>query len=184
MRIVGGKYKRRLIEFPSSNDDQFDTRPTKDRIREAVFNALGNTLDEDTIALDLFAGSGSLGIEALSRGAKKAFFVDARRAAVKTIKANLNSLNIEDGIVIEQDYQAFLNMAKDKGYQFSLVLLDPPYKMDVYHDIINYLEVNSLLSDDAYLVLESDHPLDFDEQKYKEIRHYQYGFIHVTIIAR
>ncbi len=183
MRIVGGKYKRRLIEFPDSKEDQYETRPTKDRIREAIFNALGPLSDEELV-LDLFAGSGSLGIEALSRGAQKALFVDARKEAYKTIQKNLLSLHIENALVFQQDYQKFLKSWIAKQERFSLVFLDPPYKMNIYYEVIDFLENNDLLTERACLVLESDHPLEFDDQKYQEIRHYQYGFIHVTIIKR
>ena len=90
MRIVGGKYRHRLISFP---DDMAHTRPTKDRVREAVFSALGDI--NGYRVLDLYAGSGAMGIEALSRGAKHATFVDISPLAIKTIKANNNRYHIK-----------------------------------------------------------------------------------------
>ena len=99
MRIVGGKYKRRMIEFPEEQSKNYETRPTKDRIREALFNALGNTM-EDEVVLDLFAGSGSLGLEAISRGASKAYFVDARKEAIQAIRHNVTSLDIHNAVLM------------------------------------------------------------------------------------
>ena len=91
MRIVGGKYRHRLIEYPN---DASHIRPTKDRIREAIFNALGDI--SGLTVLDLYAGSGAMGIEALSRGAEKCYFVDKNYIAINTIKNNLSSLLIKD----------------------------------------------------------------------------------------
>ena len=88
MRIVGGKYRHRLISFP---DDMAHTRPTKDRIREAVFSALGDI--SGYRVLDLYAGSGAMGIEAISRGAKHCYFVDKNNIAINCVKENLNSLS-------------------------------------------------------------------------------------------
>ena len=90
MRIVGGKYRHRLITFP---DDMAHTRPTKDRIREAIFSAIGDI--SNFRALDLYAGSGAMGIEALSRGANHVTFVDVSSLAVKTVSENLNSLKVD-----------------------------------------------------------------------------------------
>ena len=89
MRIVGGKYRHRLIIYP---DDMEHTRPTKDRIREAIFSALGDITNSN--ALDLYAGSGAMGLEALSRGASKCAFVDVSPIAIKTITGNLDNLKI------------------------------------------------------------------------------------------
>lgn len=182
MRIVGGKYKRRIIEFPEEHSKDYETRPTKDRIREAMFNALGNTM-EDEVVLDLFAGSGSLGLEAISRGASKAYFVDARKEAIQAIRHNVTSLDIHNAVLMQKDYQKALEYFKENQIQFSLVLLDPPYKMDVYVEILDFLEKHDLLLNPARIVMESDHPILLDESKYNA-RHYQYGFIHVQIISR
>ena len=90
LRIIAGKYRHLIIEAPSTNT----TRPTTDKVREAVMSSLGTSLIDATI-LDLFAGSGALGLEALSRGAKKAIFCDNNYLAIKTIKDNINKLKIK-----------------------------------------------------------------------------------------
>lgn len=181
MRIVGGKYKRRIIEYPISNITN-ETRPTKDRIRESIFNALGS-LENEACVLDLFAGSGALAIEALSRGALKAILVDNSRSASETIKKNIANLKIDNAKIYFKDYRQFLE-GWNNHEKFSLVFLDPPYKMDIYQEVMDYLESHDLLTTKARYVLESDHPLILDEGRYSEIRRYQYGFIHVTIITR
>lgn len=182
MRIVGGKYKRRLINYPSDYEKNYETRPTKDRVREAIFSALNN-YTEDSYVLDLFAGSGALGIEALSRNAIYCDFVDVRKDAFSIINNNLKSLGIVNAKVYMLDYKKALDVLKVNKRKYSLVLLDPPYKMDVYQEVIDYLVNNDMLTEDAIVVLESDHQLDVKIES-KEIRYYKYGFIHVSIIKR
>ena len=109
MRIVGGIYRRRLIDYPKDFDENYETRPTKDRVREAIFSALTNYVEE-TFVLDLFAGSGALGIEALSRGASFCDFVDASKDAYKTIIKNLQSLKIENAKAYLGDYKKILEI--------------------------------------------------------------------------
>ena len=182
MRIVGGIYRRRLIDYPKDFDENYETRPTKDRVREAIFSALTNYVEE-TFVLDLFAGSGALGIEALSRGASFCDFVDASKDAYNTIIKNLQSLKIENAKAYLGDYKKILEILKNNNKKYSLVLLDPPYKKDVYQEVINYLINNDMLIENAIIVLESDHEIDIDIE-YKECRKYKYGFIYVNIIKR
>ncbi len=182
MRIVGGKYKRKLIDYPSDYEKNYETRPTKDRIREAIFSAISNYV-EDSYVLDLFAGSGALGIEALSRSAKHCDFVDIRKDAFYVISNNLKSLGITNAKIYLSSYMNALNTLKDNDIKYSLVLLDPPYKMDVYQKVIDFMIGNEMLTKDAIIVLESDHQLDL-KIECKEIRSYKYGFIHVNIIKR
>ena len=125
MRIVAGKYRHRLIEYP--NNAEY-IRPTKDRIREALFSALGDI--NGLTVLDLYAGSGAMGIEALSRGASKCVFVDNNQIAYKTVKNNLNNLGIEDYELIFDEDKKALELFKSKGYKFELVILDPPSKSE------------------------------------------------------
>ncbi len=122
MRIVAGRFGGRRIGAPGG----VATRPTSDRVREALFALLGDM--EGARVLDLFAGSGALGLEALSRGAAKATFVDSGPAAIRAIRANLATLDAE-GHVCRQDARAFLRDAPASGAAYDLVLLDPPYRL-------------------------------------------------------
>ena len=181
MRIVGGKYRHRLISFP---DDMAHTRPTKDRIREAIFSALGNI--EGSVVLDLYAGSGAMGIEALSRGAKEVVFVDISPLAVLTIKGNLNSLKVPETdyqIIKNKDLNA-LSLFKERKQRFDLVLLDPPYELGEYEKIVSLLHEYDLLSERAILVLESNRSVKLENVDYIKNKEYHYGDINVFIYWR
>lgn len=120
MRIVAGRFGGRRIEAPAGKR----TRPTADRVREAVFSMLGDV--EGLTVLDLFAGSGALGLEALSRGAETATFVDCDRAAAAAVDRNLASLGVE-ATVERLDAFAFLDRARAAGARYDIVFVDPPY---------------------------------------------------------
>lgn len=122
LRIVAGTCGGRRIDTPPGRS----TRPTSDRVREALFSILGAAAVEGAHVLDLYAGSGALGIEALSRGAATATFVDSDERAAATIGGNLEKLGL-DGRVVRRDALAWLRSAADGEDHFSLVFADPPY---------------------------------------------------------
>ena len=181
MRIVGGKYRHRLISFP---DDMAHTRPTKDRIREAVFSALGDI--NGYRVLDLYAGSGAMGIEALSRGAKHATFVDVSALAIKTIKDNITSLKIDPSEyeIIKNKDLVTIESFKQNNRQFDLVILDPPYELGEYEKIVELLYNNSLLSDNAIIVMEANRQITLENVDYQKNKEYHYGEITVYIYWR
>ena len=121
MRIVAGVHRGRRLRAPAGTD----TRPTADRVREALFSILGPVTGMDV--LDLYAGSGALGIEALSRGAASATFVESARPALDAIRANLAAVGAEEAEVVEADVLAWLGGAAARGRAFGLVFCDPPY---------------------------------------------------------
>jgi 16S rRNA (guanine966-N2)-methyltransferase len=121
VRVIAGQWRGRTLVAPRGRD----TRPTADRVREALFSILGDV--EGDRVLDLFAGSGALAIEALSRGASEATLVDASPVAVATIKRNLAGLEA-DAEVVHQRASAYLERARAGGRQYDLVFLDPPYR--------------------------------------------------------
>ena len=181
MRIVGGKYRHRLISFP---DDMAHTRPTKDRVREAIFSALGDI--SGYRVLDLYAGSGAMGLEALSRGASHATFVDISPLAIKTIKDNVSSLKIPEDdfkIIKSSDIQA-ISSFKDNNQQFDLLILDPPYEQGEYERIVDLLLSNSLLSEKAIIVMEANRPITLESIDYQKNKEYHYGEIMVFIYWR
>ena len=153
MRIVSGKYRgKKLKEF-----DLVSTRPTLDRVKESIFNLIQFDVF-DAVVLDLFAGTGALGIEAISRGAKKTYLVDSNPLAVKIIKENLNGID-GDYVVHNEDYMVFLNSVKEK---FDIVLLDPPYKTDFGIKAIETLIKKDLLSENAIVIFETSEEKEFD----------------------
>ena len=123
MRVIGGEHAGRRLTAPRGDR----TRPTPDRVREALFSILGPV--EGLRVLDLYAGSGALGIEALSRGAAEATFVDTDGAAVRAVRANLELAGSERGRVFRADVQSFLRGAARHGELWDLVLCDPPYRL-------------------------------------------------------
>jgi 16S rRNA (guanine966-N2)-methyltransferase len=122
LRVVAGRFGGRSLLAPRGSA----TRPTSDRVREALFSILGDSVDGARV-LDLFAGSGALGIEAVSRGASEATFVDSSQAAVAAIQRNLEALGAE-AVVRRQDALAYLRSASRDARQYDLVFLDPPYR--------------------------------------------------------
>jgi 16S rRNA (guanine966-N2)-methyltransferase len=124
VRIVAGSRKGARIFAPKG----LDTRPTADRVREAAFNLLGPGAAEEATVLDLFAGSGAMGLEALSRGAAHATFVESDREACRTINRNLDKLGFDAATVLCQDALTALRADARQGTRYDLVLLDPPYK--------------------------------------------------------
>lgn len=181
MRVIAGKYRHRILKWP---DDAKHIRPTKDRIREAIFGALGNI--KDKVVLDLYSGSGAMGIEALSRGASKSVFVDINQVALDTTKDNLKSLGIssfEATVLALEDIKAIEKLHND-GYKFDIIILDPPYKEGKYSDIIYLLKEKDLISERGIIVIESDHEISLNEEEFEKVRNYKYGEIRVKILWR
>ena len=160
MRIVAGRYGGRRLVAPAGTA----TRPTSDRVREALFQRLG-PLDGQHV-LDLFAGSGALGLEALSRGAQHATFVDTAPAAIKAITANAAALGLaaQQAEVRRQDARAFLRGARAAGRQYDHVLLDPPYRHAAELGRALAPLLREVLAAGGRVVSESDRrePLDLD----------------------
>ena len=149
MRVVAGSRKGHRIDAPKG----VVTRPTGDRVREAVFSILGSV--EDASVLDLFAGSGAMGLEALSRGATSCVFVERDREAVRVIQANLAKLRLTGAVVVARDVTAALREERDRGRQFDLVVADPPYEEWEWHAAVLAELVPGVLADDGLVVLET-----------------------------
>jgi 16S rRNA (guanine(966)-N(2))-methyltransferase RsmD len=149
VRIIAGTHRGSRLVTPKG----LDTRPTGDRVREAAFNLIG-PLDGATV-LDLFAGSGAMGLEALSRGAERAVFVESDRAATRAIEQNLDRLRLR-GTVLLQDALKALQTEARAGRRYDLVLVDPPYEMyaDLQPALARILPL--VLADDGLLVVETD----------------------------
>jgi 16S rRNA (guanine966-N2)-methyltransferase len=156
MRIIAGSRKGHTIYAPKG----METRPTGDRVREAIFSLIG-TVDDATV-LDLFAGSGAMGLEALSRGAVSVVFVENDRAAVRTIERNLDKLRLGGATVLQQDAVRALAGETAARRAYDLVLVDPPYEMypDLESQLANYLP--RLLARDGLVVVETDERVEPD----------------------
>ena len=162
MRVVAGKYKRSTL----LTLDSLATRPTKDMVKEALFSSI---YVEDSLFLDLFSGSGSIGIEALSRGARDVVFNDLSKDAVKVIKTNLSKFK-EDRRVYNLDYLSCLNKLEDK---FDYIFVDPPYAFEEYERIFGTVDSLNLYSNNCRIIVEVKKEKEladelFSFEKYKE----------------
>ncbi len=146
LRIIGGRCRGRKLPFP----DVPGLRPTPDRVRETLFNWLMPVIG-GARCLDLFAGSGALGLEALSRGAAQVVMVDSHPPVIRQLRENLVTLNLTGAEVIQADALAYLN---GPASPFDIVFLDPPYRSGVLPACIERLEMGGWLKDDAWLYLE------------------------------
>jgi 16S rRNA (guanine966-N2)-methyltransferase len=151
MRIIAGSRKGARIFAPKGSE----TRPTGDRVREAAFNLLGPAAAEGATVLDLFAGSGAMGLEALSRGAARAIFVESDREACRTINRNLDKLGLEGATVLCQDALTALRADARTGTRYDLVLVDPPYRRfsSLQNPLIEHLP--KILAPDGLLLVET-----------------------------
>lgn len=150
MRVIAGKFKSRQLK---SVDSKL-TRPTTDKNKENLFNMIGPFFDGG-VCLDLFGGSGGLGIEAISRGMDELYSVDKQYKAFATIKENIQTLKIQDvAHVYKMDYQKALQQFANENIQFDLVFLDPPYGLKISQKILDFLVKNCMLKQGCLLVIE------------------------------
>lgn len=158
MRIIGGTAKgRRLASFRGMS-----IRPTTDKVREAIFNILPRPFTFKNV-LDLFAGTGAMGIEALSRGAESVTFVDNDPKAVKIIKKNLELCKLTDkAVIIDRDVHSALDLLSRKGEKFDLIIIDPPYNTSATGIALNGIDGKGLLNTDGIIVSESSKRIIWD----------------------
>jgi 16S rRNA (guanine966-N2)-methyltransferase len=155
MRVIAGKYRSRNLQSLPGNE----TRPTYDRLKETLFNVLQSAgAIEGASFLDLYAGTGSVGIEALSRGAERVVFVESNRKAANLIRSNLISLDINERIsVLQEEAASALPMLMKSGEQFDVVFLDPPYALaGEYGRSLRLLGSGSMLKPNAIVIAEHD----------------------------
>ncbi len=176
MRIIGGKYKSRKIKY-LKNDE---IRPTSDNVREAVFNMLEDV--SNLKVLDLFAGSGSYGIEALSRGASRIHFNDINRKAVSIITENISLLAENKKVIITNlDYNKALSKYLKEGLKFDLIFIDPPYYQGIYEQILDL--ILPFLNTAGKIVVEVDKSLKIENlAKFQITKDKTYGKKRIIII--
>jgi 16S rRNA (guanine966-N2)-methyltransferase len=150
VRVIGGIYRGRRLRTAEG----FAVRPTSDRLRETLFNILAPQVGGSRF-LDICAGSGAVGIEALSRGASEATFIDNSRRACSAIEANLQALGVgREATVIRSDAVAALKRLAEASEQFDIIFFDPPYASDIYRAVMLKLAASALLSDNAIVIAE------------------------------
>ena len=179
MRVVSGKWKgRQLKAVPGMN-----TRPTTDKVKESVFNMIGPYFDGG-LALDLFGGSGSLGIEALSRGVDKVIFVDKDGKAIQTIKQNIETFQLGEQVeVYRNDAVRALNALKKREIKFDLILLDPPYKKHHLEELIHKIGEFDLLTQNGLIMAEHSNEVELPEMMgtFQRTRKEVYGLTVISV---
>ena len=173
MRVISGKYKGKKLQ--GFNID--GTRPTMDRIKESLFASIQNKINE-SICLDLFAGSGALGIEALSQGAKSCDFIDHNKEAIKIIKNNLENIK-EDYNIINTDYKSYLKKINKK---YDIIFLDPPYQNNLLNKSLKYIEEYDLLNENGIIVCEVEN--EIPKSNLKLIKEKSYGSKKIKIFEK
>ncbi len=173
MRVISGIKKGYRLKAPKGKD----TRPTEDRIKESLFNILRD-IDEESIVLDLFAGSGSIGIEFLSRGVNKVYFIDRSYLSIKTIKENLQHTHLEDKAkVIKSDSIKIIESLGSQNIKFNYIFIDPPYEKNLIMISLEKICNEGLLKKNGIIILEHEKELILGDEvwDFKKIDYRNYG---------
>lgn len=180
MRVISGKYKGKKIE----GYDIEGTRPTQDRIKESLFAMIQEDV-RDANVLDLFAGSGNLGIEALSNGASVAYFVDKNPKCIEVLNKNIKEIDKDIAKVYNKDYLEALKYFHNQNIRFDIIFLDPPYQLECLDNIIQKIIEWDLLNIEGIIVCEYE--LDNFQEKYNNlelIKEKKYGYKNIRIYRR
>ncbi len=179
MRVISGTRKGKILKaVPGSS-----TRPTTDKVKEAIFNIIGPYFDGG-VGLDLFAGSGGLGIEALSRGAERVIFVDRDGKAIQTIHENVKTCELEDFVeIFRNDAERALKAVIKRELAFQFIFLDPPYKKQQLLKLLEWIEREQLLVPNGTIICEHGSDIQLPETvgKLGVRKHEKYGIIAITI---
>jgi 16S rRNA (guanine966-N2)-methyltransferase len=160
MRVIAGKYRSRRLRTPGF----LGVRPTSDRLRETLFNILGPSV-EDSLFIDLYTGTGAIGIEAVSRGAREVFFIDRDPACISLTRQNLESLDIRTGIeVIMSDAERGLEKLAARHLIADFIFFDPPYNDEGYEDLLDYLDASHLIAPQGIVIAEHSSKLELPER--------------------
>lgn len=176
MRVITGSARGRKLRTP----DGMDIRPTTDNVKESVFNILQFDIEGRRV-LDLFAGTGQLGIECLSRGARETVFVDRDITSVKIVKENLKACGFS-APVLQQDALSYLRSCG----RFDLIFVDPPYDSDLYESVLETINSVDILSDGGIIMCESRRDRIMPEMKapYRKRKEYSYGKVKLSLYVR
>lgn len=180
MKIISGKYKGRKLE----GFDLKGTRPTMDRVKESLFAIIQDYIPK-SIILDLFSGSGNLGIEALSEGAGYAYLVDSNAKAVNVIRKNIEKIAITEVTIWNMDYQKALDELKKKSQKVDIIFLDPPYQTNYIEESLKTIDQYELLATDGIIVCESDDLKKIVYSKnFVSVKEKKYGDKYIVILKK
>ena len=176
MRVITGSARGKRLKTPTN----YDIRPTTDNVKESLFNIIQFDIEGRRV-LDLFAGTGQLGIECLSRGAAEAVFVDRDREAIRIIRENLKTCGLH-GTVLMQDAESYLRSCGS----FDLIFIDPPYDANLYESVLNIIISVDILSNGGIIVCESRRERELPElpAPYRKRREYVYGRVKLCVYGK
>ena len=176
MRVITGSARGRRLKTP----ENYDIRPTTDNVKESVFNIIQFDIEGRRV-LDLFAGTGQLGIECLSRGAESAVFVDKDRAAVQIVRDNLKTCGLK-ATVLQEDAQSFLRHCG----KFDVIFVDPPYDSGLYESVLETINSVDILSNGGIIICEARRERQFPDMTapYAKRKEYSYGKVKVCIYTK
>lgn len=179
LKIISGKY--RGLSF--TGDDIIGTRPTMNRVKESLFAMIQDKI-KDSVCLDLFAGSGNLGLEALSNGAKKCYFVDHNKIAIDIIQKNILKLHVnEEYEIVKSDYEEALLNFKKKNLKFDIIFLDPPYQFYLINNCLDKINSYNLLADTGVIICELETEI-INNKDFTVLKERTYGSKKVIILRK
>lgn len=179
MRIITGAFKGRHLEMPENKN----IRPTTEKVKEAIFSIIAANL-EDAVCVDLFAGTGNLGLEALSRGAEKCFFGDNSKDSLALIKRNVEMCRAQEwSVIIPGDFVKVLKRIYEKGEKIDIFFLDPPYKKDLYEKCFELIREYDLLAEEGIIIAEHNvcDVLANELSGFERIKEKTYGTVAISI---
>lgn len=182
MRIIGGRYRGFTLQsFPGEN-----IRPTPAKIREAIFNIVGYRIIEAEF-LDIFAGTGAIGIEAISRGAKNSTFIEIDNRAITIIKNNLKKICLNNHVdILQLDYLKAISYLKRNQRLFDIVFLDPPYKKDYFSKVLQEIDSTPIVKENGFIIVQHPTRLEVKKEDFKNlffIKEKRYGISKITIFG-
>lgn len=182
MRIISGNMRGLRLKSPKGND----TRPTADRVKESLFNILGY-IESNSIVLDLFSGSGNIGLEFLSRGAKKVYFIENDKNSVSILKENIKKCRVEESTeVYRNDVIKSIEIFDKKRLKFDYIFLDPPYNKGLAEKTLERISNSNLLNDRSIIIIEHEVELEFADEYYgiEKIDRRNYGSTAITFFRK
>lgn len=179
MRIITGEAKGKRLDTLEG----LETRPTTEKVKEAIFSMIQFEVEGRRV-LDLFAGSGQLGLEALSRGASLCTFVEKSREAFEIVKGNAKKTGLFDrSRVLNSDYMDYLKTS-GKTEKFDIIFLDPPYSMKIIPGILDRLVKHDIIARNGLVVCESEDDIEYAAEGLEVVRHSKYGRVYITLLRR
>lgn len=176
MRIIAGKWKGKILK----NFDFDGTKPTSDMVKQILFDCIGSEIN-NCVFCDLFSGTGSVGIEALSRGAKQVYFVDNNIKSIALIKKNIYSLNVNNYAINNCDFLVALNLFEKEKIKFDFIFIDPPYNTELYDTVLEKVKNSTIINENSIIILEHNKKINICDE-YEIVKQKKQGIKMLTFL--